>query len=201
MGTKAHRTIGITGCTPGTGATHLALALSSYCASKLKQKTALLELHPRNELRYLLPEFTLPDAGDAGRERPCFSIHGIDCYPNIDSHDMPFLLNSGYSYLILDMGSIAETDGTEFLRCDCKLVLGSLAQWKIHYFESFFEKFQNLTNLGEGYYYLVQTGTSKEILDFSRLHHIYMQQIPFIQNPLSIKKELFTFFEALLAEW
>ncbi len=109
-------------------------------------------------------------------------------------------MNRGYEYLILDMGSLKEADLSEFLRCSRKLVLGSLAPWKIGNYQDFFEHFGNTLKLGEGFCYLVQTGTQKCIHDFSKKYLVSMQSVPFIQNPFRIEKELFLFFEELLSE-
>ena len=114
-------------------------------------------------------------------------------------HRMPRLLNMGYDYLILDLGSLNESAAAEFLRCDRKIVLGSLALWKAWSYEEFFKQFDSFTNLGEGYHYLVQMGTFQNHSVFSRQHSISMQEVPFIKNPFHIEKEHFLFFDILLS--
>lgn len=132
-------------------------------------------------------------------DRPCFKLHGVDYYPRVTGSELPVLLNQGYDYLILDIGSLREADFSEFLRCDRKLVLGSLAPWKLGTYEDFFRQFDNSPNLGEGFDYLVQTGTAKNISHFSKTHRISMAAVPFIKNPFRLEKELFLFFGSLLA--
>lgn len=105
----------------------------------------------------------------------------------------------GYDYLILDLGSLNESAAAEFLRCDRKIVLGSLALWKAWSYEEFFKQFDSFTNLGEGYHYLVQMGTFQNHSVFSRQHSISMQEVPFIKNPFHIEKEHFLFFDILLS--
>ncbi len=198
-GTKTHATVGITGCTPGIGVTHLAVSLCNFCASKLKLRCALLELHARDELSALCsdPGFHVQNAADG--ERPRFTLHRVDYYPRVRSSEIPSLLNRGYDYLILDMGALDEADVSEFLRCDRKLVYGSLAPWKLRKYEAFFEQFDHQLNLGEGFCYLVQTGNNETLSLFSREHHIRMQSVPHIDNPFRIDKDLFLFFSALLS--
>lgn len=212
------------GCDSGIGVTHLAIALCSYCCSKQRKRAAFLELHTRNEISQLIPESELfaamntqsrascsaemhskvsllgtSHAPESGRDKLHFKYHGVDYYPHVSGNEVPALLNQGYDYLILDMGSMKEADHSEFLRCDRKLVLGSLAPWKIWTYEEFFRQFDNSVNLGEGFYYLTQTGTAKSIPHFSKAHHISMSGVPFIKNPFRIEKELFLFLGALLA--
>lgn len=199
-GTKSHATIGILGCTPGCGVTHLAIALGSYCSSKSKKSTAFLELHPRDEISRLLPGTKAVDPEESSTVRPHFKLQGIDYYPQVKSDEIPALLNLKYDYLILDMGSLGEADLSEFLRCDRKLVLGSLAPWKTESYHAFFDKFSSTYNLGEGFTYLMQTGNEKNAREFSKIHHVSMRGVPFIQNPFRIEKQLFLFLEGLLTE-
>lgn len=136
-------------------------------------------------------------------DRPRFKLHGIDCYSCVTTSEIPALLNRGYDYLILDMGHLAEADLPEFLRCERKLVLGSLAPWKSSSIQSFFERFNDNINLREGFYYIMRTGDSGELLRFSRAYHLPMHCIgclPNISNPLKIKKEHFAFLEDLLSD-
>ena len=187
-GTSRHMTLGILGCDHGAGTTHLAISLCSYCASKQRRSVAYVELHARSEIAQLVPEPALP-YGDCR-----FQLHGVDYYPRISDSRIPELLNQGYDYLILDVGALDEANVPEFLRCDRKLVLGSLATWKLWKYEAFFQHFDSI-NLGEGFDFLVQMGMYEHARRFSRAHHITMSQIPFIQNPFRIEKELFPFLE------
>lgn len=43
------RVIGILGCEPGVGVTHLSVAIANYIGSKLKQKVLLVELNRQND--------------------------------------------------------------------------------------------------------------------------------------------------------
>jgi hypothetical protein len=188
----AHRVIGVTGTDSGIGVTHIALALATYCASKRRLKTALLEMHRRDELASL-------SASDLSSG--CFRIHGFDCYPNSDSSDMPYLMNQGYDCMILDLGQIREADISELLRCDARYVICSLAQWKTRSLHEFPSYFDNSINIGESFRYLKQTGCSRDEISFSKEVTIPARKcrtVPFIKNPFCIEKELFLFFEELL---
>lgn len=183
--------------------THLAIALCNYCASKQKKKCAYLELHGRNEISRLVPEAKLLSSVSCGigvQSRPHIRLCGVDYYPAVTVHEVPTLLNCGYDYLIFDVGALDEGMFSEFLRCDRKLVLGSLAPWKSWKYEAFFQKFTDDIKLREGFDYFVQTGSAKELVSFSKTHHIKMQVVPFIKDPFHIEKELFPFLGALSTE-
>lgn len=187
------------GCSPGIGVTHLAVSLCNYCASKQRLRCALLELHSRDELSVLCPDHDDSMQAASGDAHPCFTLHNVDYYPRVYGSEMPSLLNRGYDYLILDMGALGEADISEFLRCDRKLIIGSLAPWKLRKYEAFFKQFDRYTNLGEGFCYLVQTGVNETLSDFSKAQNVRMHNVPFIGNPFRIDKDLFPFFSTLLS--
>lgn len=58
--TLKHYSIGICGCGHGCGVTHLSIALSNYCASKLRCSTACLELNQSQDFESL-SRFTSKD--------------------------------------------------------------------------------------------------------------------------------------------
>ncbi len=186
------------GCEHGCGVTHLSIALANYCASKLQGKTACLELNrPGNFLALSpglsplsVPQTTFCDTG--------FSIYGADYYPTVRADDIPLLLNADYSYYILDMGDVSQADWNEYLRCDRKLIIGSLAPWKRSCYESLFCKYSTSLKNGGGFVYLVQTGNRHDITDFAKKNGISMERIPFLPNPFQIGREHFAFLEQLL---
>lgn len=124
--------------------------------------------------------------------RTVFDIHGVDYYPDITPDELPELYNQGYHILLLDFGSFNECCINEFLRCDRKLVIGSLAPWNIRQYRELLESISHYTNLGEGFYCLTRTESPKQIRDFSRLYQISISSVPSIPDPFYIKKEHFS---------
>lgn len=174
-----------------------------------------MELHARNEISQVfltsnhastecsaLKSLTLGDTtAQSKQERPYFRFRGVDYFPRVNANEVPALLNQGYHFLILDVGCLGEADFSEFLRCDRKIILGDLAPWKTWKYEEFFRLFDNAINLGEGFDYLVQTGTlAKNLSHFSKSHRISLSEVPFIKNPFCIEKQLFPFLEERLAK-
>lgn len=140
-----------------------------------------------------------PASGGSGAVHRFFPLRGVDYYPRVAASELPSLLNQGYDCLILDSGSVAETDLSEFLRCDRKLVLGSLAPWKRWQLEDFFNRFGSAASLGEGFFTLLREGSQGDLNRFAREHHVATRAVPFIQDPLRIEKQHFAFLEELTA--
>lgn len=130
--------------------------------------------------------------------RTIFNIHGVDYYPDVTPDELPGLYNQGYQILLFDFGNFGECYIHEFLRCDRKLVIGSLAPWNIRQYRDLLESLSHYTNLGEGFYCLTRTESPKQIRDFSRFYQISVSSIPFIPDPFYIKKEHFSILQKFI---
>lgn len=190
--------MGVLGCEPGAGVTHLSIALANYCASKLQKPTAFLELHAPGELVMLSPDHSPASAWNTHICNTGFSIYDVDYYPAVCPEQIPILMNQAYSYYILDMGSAGYADWSEFLRCDRKLIIGSLAPWKSYLYEELFRRHSTLLKKGGGFVYLVQTGDKRDISEFAKKNGVVMKKVPFLPNPFQIEKERFLFLQELL---
>ena len=77
--TLKHYSIGICGCGHGCGVTHLSIALSNYCASKLRCSTACLELNQSQDFKSL-SRFTSKDTPFFKKESPHKYVYHYDCW-------------------------------------------------------------------------------------------------------------------------
>lgn len=129
-----------------------------------------------------------------------FRIYDVDYYPQLSYQAIPDLMNAGYQYLILDFGVITESAFREFIRCNRKLVIGSLCPWKQESFYGFFHHY-NLEKLRESFLFLSLYGKQADIWKLSRKTHTphkYFQELPFLENPFHIEPKQFAFLEKLL---
>jgi hypothetical protein len=127
-----------------------------------------------------------------------FTIYGADYYPAATKSDIPILMNGDYSYYIMDLGNMDTADWDEFLRCDRKIIIGSLAPWKIHCYETLICNHASLLKKKGDFTYLVQTGNLNMARQFARENGVSVRAIPFISNPFQIEKEQFLFLQELL---
>lgn len=86
----------------------------------------------------------------------------------------------------------------EFLRCDRKILLGSLSPWRQYrygdFLTNFFKTYQNHGTI----VYLALFGIKDDLMEFSHRYHIYMQGVPFLANPFQLRKENLSFLEHLI---
>lgn len=127
-----------------------------------------------------------------------FSIYDVDYYPAVSVGDVPQIFTLGYCYLLFDFGVLTDENLGEFLRCDRKIVIGSLAPWKQDFYHEFIQSSYFRQKQWESFYYLVLFGETADIRNFRAKYHISMKQIPFFKNPFHIEKEQFAFLQELL---
>lgn len=180
--------IGIIGCGPGVGVTHLCIALAEYSASHQKNKTAVIELSGNHAIADMGPE----------NEKKKFTLHRVTYYPDSNIEQMPEIISQDYHIFILDFGCEYYRVRPELLRCDKKIVVGSLSPWKRKEYEYYIseviaeEKYRMWNVL------LVTHGTKKDKKEFQKQFHISVVTIPHIENPFEIEKNNFIFLQGLL---
>ncbi len=145
-----------------------------------------------------MTEAKLPFRQAENNCRSYFRIYDVDYYPSTTAEELPCLLNQGYSYLILDLGSMEEADLPELLRCDKKIILGSLAPWKTDKFRKTLKQINQKTTSGEGFIYLTEMGKPKILREISASYHIRIRNVPYIENPFRLEKETFSILQELL---
>lgn len=184
---KEKVSIGIIGIGKGCGATHLVVALANYLQSALGKKTAVIELSGQQELKELI--------GKEGDKRQ--KLFGVSYFTDICVGNIPEIMNSRYDAFVLDLGADYETAREEFLRCDRKIVVGSISPWKAFAYEHFLNTITATENY-EAWEFLVLFAN---VLDKKRLqkrYGMYMISIPWIENPFCLKQEDMQFLQKII---
>ncbi len=116
--------IGVLGTSTGVGTTWVSLMLASYMSDIKNRKTCLYELSGKDDLSALSGRRKLTDSAELLR------IMDIDIYCRADASDVLNAKNKKYDICIFDLGC-ADENIDELLRCDTKILVTSIAPWKI----------------------------------------------------------------------
>jgi hypothetical protein len=171
----------------GVGTTHLSIAAANYAAKECGVPTAVVELANHPCIRWMDEE---EGCGDS------FTCDGVRYYPQADPAQMPQLLNSSYSYLILDMG--CGTDSwQEFLRCDLKYLVASMSPWRMRQAELFMAEHEKERLNHYFTALLTVTGSVYEKKKFQQRYHVPVRTIPLMADPFRLVKDQLPFFQAL----
>ncbi|MCI5857877.1 MAG: hypothetical protein MR016_11035 [Agathobacter sp.] len=184
-------TIGVCGTEHGIGTTHIALSLSNYLCSKLRRKTAYVERNGSGQILAL--------AGSA--QQPSFCYMDITCYPCLRREDLPRIMQSRFSYTVIDLGILTSESCWDFYRCDIKLVVASVSPWKAHLLKEMQETLLYNMNTSQDHMLLLgNLGIKETVKPFGQRNRLLALPVPYLPNPFRLTTADCTFFEEMLAK-
>lgn len=172
--------------TAGIGVTHLVMILATYSVSHRRRRTAVVELSGNHTIEKL--------AKTGGP----FDWNGISCYPNFMKNGIADVINRDYEIVIFDMGSNYYRTRTELLRCNQKVILGSLSPWRkteyIRFVTEVMGEDRNVRNM----IFLTQNGMKKDKKDFKKTTGQTVYPIPYLPEPMLVDKSQCEFFDRFI---
>lgn len=177
--------IGLMGTHKGVGVTHTGIMIANYLSKWKRYKTAYLEMSGEDDIKYLWHAY---ENGEMSSTKRDFQIYHTTYYKNVREQDLIKILNEDYKYFIMDFGAEFSKNEIEFLRCDIKLVLGSLAEWKRHFLFHFIQNKSLLPGFSQCKY-LIVFGQDKDIRIASRELHVHLDAIGYTPDPFLLDKE------------
>lgn len=186
---------GIIGTHTGAGATHFALLLCNYLSDYLGKKTAYVECFPHNELQYL--EEMYCSKGNATSYDESFLLHRIHYYKNIKENKLAEIIGLGYDCIVLDLGIDINKMKKEFIRCDRKIAITSLAIWKVKKLEDFMAKTELIRDKIK-FDFGVPLIKSKVVKNFSRENKLTMFSIPYEPDPFALSHDTIKLFQRII---
>jgi len=175
--------IGVIGTHAGTGVTHFSIALANYISSVVAKEVIYLSMDHKKELQNFM-----------GSEQKKFEIMGVSYLSDATSIELSEEWNNIYDYMILDMGHNYENNRTEFLRCDKKIIIGSLSPWKKQYYDTIMHSIEVEKNYKNWDYYAI-FGIKEDKKEFKKKFDISIRTLPFLEDSFHIKKEQYAFFQ------
>ncbi|OJU08706.1 MAG: hypothetical protein BGN88_05220 [Clostridiales bacterium 43-6] len=138
---KAMITIGICGVEPHVGATHHAMAITSYLGS-LKYKACYLESNIHGDIQKMMD--TYKDSHKMVHEDGGIDWGGVMLY-----HDYSFLdiLNLGYQFYVYDFGTCRDITSQEFMSKDIKILVSGSKGWEFYNYNKVIENMANVSGL------------------------------------------------------
>lgn len=184
--------IGILGIDKGEGVTSLAVGLATYLQSVKCKKTAMVEMNTEGEFQDIRETYF----GRGYKENP-FEIFKIRYYPDTAKGEYAKICNMGYDCIITDFGFRYQKSMEDFLRCDRKIVLGSINLWKYKKYLEFREYTKNFPGVGNWLFIL--SGDEDDIRMIRAKHNIEVQEKEFFLNPYKITNIEAAYYETILA--
>ncbi len=136
------RVIGLIGTHPGAGVTHISLLLTFYLAEATGKSVAYLEYNRHGDCSRFLARLSGNAHTSCKKELTEKLCHTgwkgkADLFPAITAEGLTELLNEEYAYYVIDFGCELEECLAEYLRCEDKIVVAQLTEWKLDELERF----------------------------------------------------------------
>lgn len=190
------------------GTSHLAISMANYLAGVKRKKVALLEWNDHNDFS-ALEKLIRADrkkksrqtegnqAGSAQRWNSgnMFQIMEVDYYKMADPAVLSFCLEQSYHYIIMDYGEATGSSLCECARCDKKVLVGSLSEWKA---EAFLEALKRTGKRDKSWKLAVFSGSEDARREVETLFSCDLQRIPASVDAFCITHVEMSCFETLL---
>lgn len=181
------RTIGIVGAGRGTGVTHLAVWLANYLTAVRHEQTAVLEWNEHGDF-LRMGEFCTHSA-DFCR------ILDADYYADAGAEKLVWCLNEDYQRIILDFGENTQTHLQECARCDRKVIVGALTEWRA---AAFLEEAKRRKERDKSWNYAVLFGSEDTRKELQKTFQMTCLRIPVSADAFAVTRSDMKFFERLL---
>lgn len=180
--------IGILGIDKGEGVTSLAVGMASYLQGMRCKKTAMLEMNTEGEFADIRTTYF----GKNYKETP-FEIFKTSYYPGVTKGEYAKICNMGYDCIVTDFGFSYQKSMEDFLRCDKKIVMGSINLWKYRKYLEFYEYTKNFPGVGN--WIFVLSGDDEDIRMIRARHDIIAVNKQFFMNPYRITQQEADYYE------
>lgn len=190
---KGKLIIGVCSTHECAGATHFCLLLATYFSEWLGLKTVYVDFNGKTGISYLQDFFL------RGKEEKSsnFTVGRIDFYSSENLYRISEIIGEGTDCIILDIGHAFLDNRNEFLRCDIKVVLSSLAVWKQDKLRHFIEKVKDSFEITD-WRYVIPFADEKAIKEGIRNYRINLYQMPYQPDPFTINTATIRFFDRIL---
>lgn len=187
--------IGIAGTHKGAGATHLGLMLTSCISEGIGLNTAFLNWTDSKDICFLRNYFFTGGENTPGEEH--FTVSKASFYQMAGKERMAEIAARGYECIIMDFGSNFKENKEEFLRCDIKIVVGSLIPWKRYLLEEFVAETERITGSAD-WIYGINHALAKETAEAAGKLKRKLLLIPYGRDPFFLSPDAMIFTNTIL---
>ena len=175
--------------------THLSVLAANYMASALQRRTAVIEWNDHGTWK------TMKDICQAGSAKQAdsadyrYKIFGVTYYRQGTPRVPASCLDGTYDEIIIDFGELRPSIRAEWLRCEVKIVMTALSEWKL---EAFLELLSEEEGRRAGWIYTAAFGSEDTRKQIERRFGISLVRVPLSVDAFSVDYETMQWFERIL---
>lgn len=123
--------ISVLGVEKGVGVTHTGILVANFLTRR-GNTVAIVEVNKTNDFSFIEGSYEGEDPSQLNADE-YFQLRGVTYYKSNYSFEIAELMEKRYDYIILDLGSYAESNYIdEFYRSHLQIVIGNGSDWKQH---------------------------------------------------------------------
>ena len=189
------RVIGIAGCTPGSGVTHIAISAANYLTGMMGFRVAYVEVKEKSDIVQFLEKNPIIHSRCVG-----FSHMNVDYFPQAQADDVADIEELGYDFLICDLGVIEPEVRSVLRRCHRRIIIGSLKPWKYKKYSEYMRDLYMKDDSLRGFLYVIFLRKEEE-QRFYREFGVRVKGVSLIEDPFRLKGVDRDYLERFTAEW
>lgn len=177
--------------------THLSVWTANYLAGVHRKRVAVLEWNRHGDFAAMGKFCAMPQSGerhDTDRNK-AFRVLDVDYYAAADAETLASCLNGNYEYIIVDYGEMTGASVCECARCDRKIIVGSLSEWRA---DAFLEAVGTRLERDESWRCAAAFGSEETRRKLEKTFRMECLRIPASEDAFAVTRTDMVFFEKLL---
>lgn len=181
--------IGIISGKKGEGVTTMSIAMATYLSGVKMKKTAIVEFYGNGDIKKIAQSYF-------AAEKDKFRILNVDYYDVRDKEKLSFIYNKDYEYIIVDFGAFYKKNIEEFIRCQIKIVMGSVNIWR---YSEYLEMCRFTKEIpGSSKWLHILSGDEKDIKSYLKGKSIVGISRISIEDPYVVENRHVDFFQSII---
>ena len=168
---------------------------ANYLSSSLQRRTAVIEWNDHGSFFQIKATFRDSLEKRAGSADYGYKIFGVAYYMQGDPRVLARCMDGSYDDIVIDFGEMRASIRAEWLRCEVKIVMAALSEWKL---EAFLELLSEEEGRRTGWIYTAAFGSEDTRKQIERQFGISLARVPLSVDAFSVDYETMRWFEGIL---
>lgn len=172
------------GVAPKSGVTHICLSLANFIHSVLRQRVLYIEFRSDCSLLSVVGQKQVKIDEING-----YRYKGVTYVLTDDVKTVNSLMSKQNCWIIIDMSKLTKETKTIFNNCNKRIVTGSLRPWNQRDYYRFIDTKLEEREINQVNFYNIDKRNDEKF--FKQIYGRNLNEIPYIEDPFSLKEEEF----------
>ena len=167
----------------------MTIAVASYLSGVNQEKVAVVRMGENSEITEISKIYY-------GVEKSKFRLFDVDYFLISRPLEMSYVLSDDYDYVVIDFGCEYDLYMEEIIRCNMKIVLGSVNLWRYGEYKNLCIKIKEIP--GSDQWLHIVSGEKSDVTEHFRKTKLFGFERIYIPSPYIIENEQIEYFQRIL---